>query len=120
MAKQNNLSPDVKLLEQAQKLAKAFGVEYDKIVDIQTEIINGQIRNTQELERALRTAREITLQERAKQKEADKQLKTKEKIAKLEEEILDIAHSLQKPISKIGKMTKAMNKIYHVSLLLDV
>ena len=106
MANQNNISPDVKLLEQAQKLAKAFGVEYDKLVDIQTEIINGQIRNTQELERALRIAREITLQERSKQKEAEKQLKTKEKIAKLEEDVLDIAHSLQKPLSKIGQMTK--------------
>jgi hypothetical protein len=107
MAKQNNnLSPDVKLLEQAQKLAKAFGVEYEKIVDIQTEIINGQIRNVQDLERALRTAREITLQERAQQKELEKQAKTKEKIAKLDEDILDIATSLEQPLRKISKMTQ--------------
>jgi hypothetical protein len=107
MAKQNNnTAPDVKLLVEAQKLAKQLGLDYERLVDIQADIINGQVRNVQQLKESVKYALEDTIIQRAKQKEAEKQLKTKAKIAKLEEDVLDIAHSLQKPLSKIGKMTK--------------
>ena len=93
------------LLKESQALAKALGLEYENIVDLQEMILNNQIKSTDELLKQVKAAREAQTRVENELNLEKEKTKQKEKQRAAEKDIKDLADELAKPLRKIANMT---------------
>ena len=93
------------LLKESQALAKALGLEYENIVDLQEMILNNQIKSTDELLKQVKAAREAQTRIENELNLEKEKTKQKEKQRAAEKDIKDLADELAKPLRKIANMT---------------
>ena len=93
------------LLKESQALAKALGLEYENIVDLQEMILNNQIKSTDELLKQVKAAREAQTRVENELNLEKEKTEQKEKQRAAEKDIKDLADELAKPLRKIANMT---------------
>ena len=91
------------LLKESQSLAKALGLEYENIVDLQELILNGQVKSNEQLLKQLQIARKAQ-----NQKEDD--LHLEERRAEVEKDILDLSKEMLNPLRKASSLTDDIYK----------
>ena len=85
-----------KLLSSSKTLSDNLGISFDDIANIQQKILDGNIKNEAAILKALTAI--------------NKQIKSKEKLKKLDTDILDIAGSMKKSLLQLGKLRKIDEK----------
>jgi hypothetical protein len=107
MSNKNNVSnAQIKLLNEAQKLAKSLGLEYNDIADAQEEILNNNIKNTEALRASLATARERLKIVREEDRATQRLLDAREQVQEADQEIAKLMSGIAKDKFKVAALSE--------------
>jgi len=107
MSNKNNVSnAQIKLLNEAQKLAKSLGLEYNDIADAQEEILKNNIKNTDALRASLAAARERLKIVREEDRATQRLLDAREQVQEADEQIAKLMSGIAKDKFKTAALSE--------------
>ena len=95
----------VELMKEAQFLARSLNIEQEKLIELQENILEGNIRTSDQLESQVETIREQVKTKKKLSEENDKLFKQEKERGKLQDDMIDLGKDMEKILSKVRDMT---------------
>jgi hypothetical protein len=96
----------IELMKEAQLLARALNIEQEKLVELQENILAGNIKNADQLESQVETLREESKVMQARLKQEQELTDLKKKQDKAEKDSIDLAHDMKSILSRVRDMNE--------------
>ena len=93
-------------MKEAQMLARALNIEQEKLVELQENILQGNIKNADELESQVEIMREESKVTQARIKQEQELTDLKKKRDKAEKDSIDLAYDMKSILSRVRDMTE--------------